>query len=66
MTETMKVRPSVEGAVIIDPAVNEVLPADGKDVPASAYWHGLVIRGDVILVIPESAVKPSKSTPKEA
>lgn len=73
MSETFFVRPSVEGAVIRDPVTKDILPDAGRSVPANAYWRGLELRGDVIVIPPpseppiatEPASAPKSKTSKE-
>lgn len=37
-----------------DPDRRDFLPNEGRDVPASLYWHARLRDGDVVLVEPEA------------
>lgn len=60
MSETIRLRPAVPGAVIKDPRTGELLPEAGATVPADPYWIGLQLRGDVVPVEEKAVAKPSK------
>jgi hypothetical protein len=36
-----------EGLLVIDPSTYTYLPAEGKEVPASIYWHRRLRDGDI-------------------
>lgn len=38
------------GRVVPDPERSDLLPAQGRDVPASTYWLRRVADGDVVMV----------------
>lgn len=38
------------GRVVPDPERRDLLPAQGRDVPASTYWLRRVADGDVVMV----------------
>jgi hypothetical protein len=56
----MYVKPK-EGFAIVDPDLRDKLPAEGREVPESNYWHRMVKYGDVTLSSPPI---PSKAVPK--
>lgn len=57
----MYVKPAIKGAVVRDPANPKIpLPAEGRQVPDTTYWHRRVIQGDVI-EIEEPAVVAERS-----
>ncbi|MDB5822174.1 MAG: hypothetical protein JWR21_878 [Herminiimonas sp.] len=43
----MFVKPA-PGLVIRDPDLKDLLPAEGREVPASDYWHRRVLDKDVV------------------
>ncbi|NNM70173.1 MAG: DUF2635 domain-containing protein [Gallionella sp.] len=57
----MFVKPA-DGLRIVDPDLNGFLPAEGREVPDSDYWHRLWLAGDVVKAdAPQPAVPPSQS-----
>lgn len=50
-------RVNEEGKTIVtrDPDLLDLLPAEGREVPDSLYWHRRLIDGDVVRASPPSA-----------
>lgn len=55
------------GLLIPDPDLQDTLPADGRDVPGTAYWQRRIADQDVVIkvidvaAIVDKPVKPSGS-----
>jgi hypothetical protein len=62
----MLVRPSREGLKVADPARGDYLPAEGREVPESTYWHRRVLTGDVVVVTPSPTEQPARRAVKPA
>ncbi len=52
----MFVKPA-PGLVIRDPDLKDLLPVEGREVPATDYWNRRVRDGDVIQAEPAKAAK---------
>jgi hypothetical protein len=65
----MFVKPA-EGLVIPDPDRHDMLPADGRDVPASDFWMRRLRDGDVVEAapkeVPPAVVEPAEPTHEAA
>lgn len=60
MTATLYVIPA-DGLTVVDPAASEAerfLPAEGREVEATDYWHRRLRDGDVHLGTAPSAAQP--------
>lgn len=51
----MRVKPTVEGAVIRDPVTLQPLPAEGGDVPENSFWLRRLRAGEIVRVEEPSA-----------
>ena len=49
--------PAREGLICRDPRTKSPLPATGRNVMMSPYWHRRIIDGDVVTVEPDWARK---------
>ena len=57
----MYVKPA-PGLVIRDPDLHDHIPAEGRDVPLSDYWHRRVLDGDVVAATAPPAPAPAATT----
>jgi hypothetical protein len=66
------IRPARPGLIVPDPDLGDLLPAEGRTVAWSTYWHRLAQDGDVIAVPPVShpastpADRPGRAPSTEA
>ncbi len=60
----MHIKPA-PGLRVVDPALRDILPEDGRTVEASDYWRRHLRDGSVVLVPSQSpAVKPAERARK--
>lgn len=59
----MKVKPTVEGAIIRDPVTRMPLPAEGGEVPDNTFWRRRLRDKEVVIV--EEARTSSQPTGTE-
>lgn len=57
----MKVKPAIPGAVIRDPHTKRPLPAEGREVPDTAFWRRRLLAGEVVRIGP--AAQPTGREP---
>jgi hypothetical protein len=54
---------AAEGLRIVDPDMNDFLPADGREVPDTPYWHRMKLAGDVVEAVPiQTSVQPTSTS----
>ena len=53
------------GLRIIDPDLKDALPAEGREVPDTFYWHRLLATGDVVSATPPEPALAGFSLPAE-
>lgn len=61
-----RIKPAQPNAVIRDPISKMALPAEGKEIKMTSYWHRRLIRGEVVEVstpAPKKVVR--KTIPKK-
>lgn len=54
------------GMSIIDPDLRDRLPAEGRDVPETPYWHRMKLAGDVVEAVPSVAADESAAPSRAA
>lgn len=47
-SDRLRVRPARAGLVVVDPDTRNAIPAEGTEVPRSAYWIRRLQQGDVV------------------
>lgn len=55
----MKVKPAGPDRAVPYPMTNVLLPADGAEVPDTAYWRRRLRDGDVVLMDPRAKPEPA-------
>ncbi|WP_419900692.1 DUF2635 domain-containing protein [Roseomonas sp. USHLN139] len=58
----MKVKPA-EGRAVRDPALRDLLPAEGRDVPCDDYWLRRLRDGDVVEEARKATASDKRETP---
>ncbi len=53
--DTMHVKPSREGLIVLVPATKQPLPPEGAEVPRTTYWMRRRRAGDVVEFTPKAS-----------
>ncbi len=65
----MKVKPNIEAGIthVYHPDLKNFIDPEGQDVPETQYWHRMLMRRDVVLVVdnPPAEIVTKKFSPKE-
>ncbi|MDY0882305.1 DUF2635 domain-containing protein [Dongia soli] len=61
----MRVKPA-PGMTIVDPDRHDILPAEGRNVPETAYWRRRLNDGGIVLDASEQSSAPAAASPKGA